>query len=186
MNAARNPFRSDRIEALRFRFPAQLDHEALRIRWGNCGRRGAIVGPEGTGKTTLLLEVADRLRREGERVVWVTVRTGSGTGWRSILAVPAGGVVLLEGGERLGALGRLLVRFRLRCWHGFLMTAHAPAFVPTILRTATTPELVAELVRDLDAETARTAPVAALWERHGGNARGVFGALYDRAASAPG
>ena len=76
MTAADNPFRTARLEALAYRPAVDLVERALVL------RRSAIVGPMGTGKTTLLGELARGLRARGFEVVSAVVRV-----YRSAMAV---------------------------------------------------------------------------------------------------
>src|SRR5437588_753581 len=62
--ARENPFASDRLEALRY-VPLHWSWEEMMFRIDEMGYRGAIVGPEGCGKTTLLLDLGARLRTMG-------------------------------------------------------------------------------------------------------------------------
>jgi hypothetical protein len=65
MKARRNPFRSERVEGVRFRFLGDGTWDGLMARLAELGYRGAIVGSDGSGKTTLLDELAPRIAGAG-------------------------------------------------------------------------------------------------------------------------
>ena len=145
-----NPFRTARLHALRFRYPDGDSENALLRRLAAAGGRGAIVGPHGSGKTTLCLELAARFRRDGRRVR--AVRLGDSPelcGPRSLSAwlQDAGPdtAVIVDGAGRLGPLGWW------RLWRGsrgaarVLVTAHRRCAFPAVLRTETSAPLLAEL-----------------------------------------
>ena len=64
MRARDNPFRTDRVLSVRYRL-AEGTLCGLLDRFEAMGRRAAIVGPKGHGKTTLLEDLAPRLRDRG-------------------------------------------------------------------------------------------------------------------------
>jgi hypothetical protein len=153
VNAAANPFRASRIEAFRYQF-LESDWDGLLARLAANDMRGAIVGPEGSGKTTLLEELGQRL---------------------------GGDVVLLDGVDLLTAREwRRVLRDSARA-AGLVVTAHREGFLPTILRTRTTPEILEAAVRAASGEGCASfgASSAELWERHGGNVRDALRELYD-------
>lgn len=190
--ARTNPFRSERIESLRFRFPTGDWDDALRSLAG-LGWRGAIVGPEGSGKTTLLIELAARLRNGGQAAELLLADGPGrprGRSWRELCGRvgEARGVVLLDGADRLDALQWWRVRRRARAAAGLVVTLHRPGRWPTWVQTATSPGLLAELVSELlDQSEAGPGglPVDAeqLHRECGGNVRAALRLLYDRWAS---
>lgn len=56
-----NPFRTERVERLPFRFADGWHWERLFAELKSRGFRAAIVGPHGSGKTTLLEQLGERL-----------------------------------------------------------------------------------------------------------------------------
>ena len=76
MRACENPFRVQRLAGLAYRLEGTT-WEALLARWDALGRRAALVGPEGRGKSTLLAELGERLaERDGMRLRAVVLRRG--------------------------------------------------------------------------------------------------------------
>jgi energy-coupling factor transporter ATP-binding protein EcfA2 len=183
VTAAANPYRTERIEALAFRFqrgdwPGLL--QALAAQRG----RGAIVGAQGSGKTTLLEALARHLQTEGLRVRLVRMSTSDRrVRWSRLREVGAGDAVLVDGAEQLGPLTWLQLRARTRRAAVLVVTTHRPGRLPAVHHTATSPALLASLVHELLAGEARPAPsgaeLAALFRRHDGNLREALLALYD-------
>src|SRR5262245_2457 len=111
MLARDNPFRSERLHALGYlsvddrgicRSPDLQDlvQRVLAL------RRCAVVGPHGSGKTTLVLGLAAALRASGREVRFVHLSREAGRlsrEWRGLLVAPPnrGQVVLLDGGGEL-------------------------------------------------------------------------------------
>ncbi len=190
MEAHRNPFRVERIEALGYRAPG-LTAAALCERLRAMGGRGALVGAKGRGKTTLIEAMGVQLEREGLQVLWVRLsRERRSVDWRSVRrgVRPAAAAValLVDGAEQLGTLGWWRLRRLARRAAVLLVTSHRPGLLPTLHRHESTPGLLHELVEELLAGTGLPSPppaeLAALHRRHGGNLRDCLRALYDRHA----
>lgn len=185
MRARDNPFAVDRILAVRYRLSGTTWEELL-ARLAELGDRGALVGPEGSGKTTLIEDLAPRLAGQGFRVHFVSMREGE----RRLPAEPgralprhlgAGDFALIDGADALSRLAWLGLRRRVRRAGGLVVTAHRPGLLPTLHECATDPELLAGIVRRLlGEEEARAAPCPReLFARHGGNLRTALRELYD-------
>jgi hypothetical protein len=166
-----NPFRTERLEALAFRF-LEGDWDQLWSRLAAL-KRAALVGPCGSGKTTLLHELARRLPARGLRphVVVAPERPPP---------LGAGDALLIDGAERL------------RRWQSYaseaalvVVTQHRPGPLPTLLDTRTTPALLAALVEELAPGLVPQAEVGTLFARSGGDLRQALLALYDRFAANP-
>lgn len=178
MRAADNPFRSDRIEALAFRTAAP---GALWRRLQELGGRAAVVGPKGSGKTTLLEAL---MGRATGRVVFVRLSdVERAVPWSALRGADA---VCVDGVDLLGAAARWRLRLAVARTPVVLVSAHRPTWLPELLRTRVTPELVEELVAELlDPAAARALrpTTDALLAEHGPNARAVLRELYDRAGA---
>jgi hypothetical protein len=188
VRARENPFRSDRILAVRYRLAGGtldglLDHFDAR------GRRAAIVGPHGSGKTTLLEDLAPRLRARGFAVRELRLDTEQPRFERGFLDgffASLGGrdVILFDGAEQLGWLDWLRFARRSRAAGGLIVTTHRPGRLPTLIETSTSPELLDGLVDEiLGARSAEVRPLTPrLFEKHRGNLREALRELYDRYA----
>jgi hypothetical protein len=185
MLARDNPFAVDRVLAVRYRLSG-TSWEELLARLAALGHRGALVGPQGSGKTTLLEDLAPRLADRGFQVHHVVLYEGE----RRLPADPGRALprrlgprdlVLLDGADALSRLAWLGLRRHARRAGGLVVTSHRPGLLPTLHECATSPALLAGLVRDLAGEDgARAAPrPEELFARHGGNLRAALRELYD-------
>lgn len=136
---------------------AFIDDFVTRLREVCCG---AIVGEHGTGKSTLLRELAGRLESEMPGGGWVqltqTDRVGKTLGnirtvSRCLRTVAPGGVLVIDGAEQLPAIVRHWIAKKCRRARQFaLMTSHhdLAGFV-TLHRTELSPALINGLVHEL-------------------------------------
>jgi hypothetical protein len=187
--ARSNPFRAERIEALRFQYAAgDWDNllERLRtLRW-----QAAIVGREGSGKTTLLCELAARLEDAGHSVRLLLAdgrQRLAASEFAGLLAAAreTPGLLLLDGADRLTRWQWWRLVRASRAAAGLLVTLHQPGRLPTLHRCETTPQLLAELVGELlrGAEARRFATdedLEALFVACRGDLRAALRVLYDR------
>ena len=185
MKARENPFRSDRVLQFHYRLQGE-SWESLLARLERLNYRAAIVGPEGTGKTTLLGDLAARLAAKGftlkpltltrERRVFRPERLRP---FFSGLAPPD--VVLLDGAEQMGQLA--WYRFNRACRRaaGLVITTHHPGRLPTLIECSTDPDLLQWIVGELLGEQAAAWRDTAerLYLAHDGNLRDVLRAMYD-------
>jgi energy-coupling factor transporter ATP-binding protein EcfA2 len=165
--------------------------------------RAAIVGPHGTGKTTLLETLRHHLSTVGTMTTqdqpfpakWPTsdglppllmfisrdVRDHDRQRRQLSLAGEQGRWLLIDGIERWSAWHR----FRWLRWtsrnYRIIVTAHRATWLPTLMRTAPDWELVARIIRELVPDDSdRTMQVAyRFWCKNPGNVRETLRALYD-------
>lgn len=193
MRARDNPFRVERLHALAYRLPAGLDWPAVFHRLAALGQRAAVVGPEGHGKTTFLLELAQRLEVESWRVTHLRLehrqRWFHADQRARCRRLGREDFLLVDSVEQLSTAGRAWLAWASRRAGGVVVTSHQPDRLPTLLVCETTPallaDLLAELLRDLGpAQAVALGPLAAdLFHHHQGNVRAVLRALYDRLAA---
>ena len=188
MRARDNPFRSERLETVRYRL-ADGSWDDLLSRLERLHYRAAIVGPRGSGKTTLLGDLAPRLRARGFRCPELFLNEETpcfeqGFLYRLWTEIGPRDVLLFDGAEQLGPLGWPRFRLASRRAGGLVVTSHRAGLLPTLVRCATSPELLegvlTELVGELTPELQRTA--RSLYDDHRGNLRDALSALYDRYA----
>jgi len=188
MKARDNPFAMARLERVAYRLEG-VTHEALLQRFDALGRRAALVGVHGSGKTTLAAELAAHWRSVGRRVLALRLsseerRLAPGLLERQMAGLGTNDVVLLDGAEQLGWWGWRQFLRRTHAAGGLLITTHRPGRLPTLLECRTTPDLLAGLVRELaptfDLRAAGAGDPAVLYWRHRGNLRDALRELYDR------
>ncbi|MEM9420643.1 MAG: hypothetical protein AAGA25_16570 [Planctomycetota bacterium] len=178
-----NPFRSGCVDALGYRSPTGETLQAIETRVRDAGFRGALVGPHGHGKSTLMHHLA-------------TLDPPSGADRHDVLQVmPDGSSVgsvkqaLASDASRLFIDGYDLLPWRLR-WAllrrtQVIITSHRKTRFPTLLQFETTPELLGQLIEQLSPEVFGRLghqEIRALHARHEGNVRNVLRELYDRVA----
>lgn len=188
MRARENPFRSDRLLSLRYRLQ-QGTWEGLLARFESLGRRAAIVGPNGTGKTTLLEDLAPRFLERGWRVRELRLDEETPDYDPAVLeALTPRDVILFDGAEQLGRFAWSSFERRSRGAGGLLITVHRPGRLPTLLETRTSPELLAGLVDQILGDSSEEVrPLApGLFSKHRGNLREALRDLYDRFAMGDG
>lgn len=145
----------------------------------------AIVGPHGTGKSTLLAALARDLAADGESVGVVQLRRfRDGLRLLATLARVSRGCSLgVDGWEQLGPIGAMAVRLAARA-RGcrLIVTSHRPVAMPTVVRTTGSLALLAEIVARLPDHGGliTSADLAECFARHGGNLRDSLDDLYDR------
>jgi hypothetical protein len=190
-----NPFASHRVESLKYRYPGFNFDEAVaqleQMQW-----RAAILGPHGTGKTTLLLELHRHLqsttndRSESTRVWFVPLdRSSRNQQWLELLEECSPQTILLvDGIERLRWSRRIRLLGLGPSWirqsslpRSIIVTTHRSIGLPVWLRTtsnsATMEELLLELHPAASPETIDQA--RKLFTTRRGNIRDVFWKLYD-------
>ncbi len=183
-----NPFSSRFVRpgAIAYRFgdertAAQCVEQLAGQAW-----RGQIVGPHGTGKSTLLRTLIPAIEATGRSVDLVALAAGQ-TWWRPSAQQTrrwnAQTLVVVDGYERLNRWSRW--RLRALCWQrraGLLVTAHQNVGLPTLLQTAVSPEIARLIVRDLQREgetLVNEQDVAQVLEARQGNLREALFDLYD-------
>ncbi len=158
--------------------------------------RGAIIGPHGSGKSSLLASLLPELEKRGIRPHLISLhdgqrwlpRTGRSQSdeTRESRRGPTQPRVLwvIDGYEQLNRFSRWLValRCRRRGW-GLLVTAHHTVSLPTIFAASPSLAILQAIVdRLLPSGVTTLTPVEAAeaYSRAGGNLREALFCLYDR------
>jgi hypothetical protein len=171
---------------LRFVAPG-VSVAALLARLDARGGRGALVGAKGSGKTALLLELADALTARGlsPRIVRLTAEARR-PDWRVLRGLTAQSPLLLDGAEQLSPAAWWRMCWLARRVPYLVITCHNRAQLPILHRHVTSPALLQMLVAQLLSQQPdlRSPPPAAeslqrLFARHGGDLRACFRELYD-------
>ena len=205
-----NPFstRAVRPGAIRFRFPSTFGPDDLLRRLADHRWWGEIIGPHGSGKTTLLETLIPHLEQAGRQLVQFELHAGrsslqpkrrgpasaaeqegeSQDTQPAALRWNARTLVIVDGYEQLGWIGRWLLKMRCRRWRsGLLVTTHQPTGLPQLFQTSVTRELTRELVQSLLPHGCRILDAADIdrcfdrhrFDPHSGNLRETLFALYD-------
>lgn len=196
MRACDNPFRVQRLGRLGYRLEG-TSWEGLMARLAVLGWRAALVGPEGHGKSTLLVELARRLMEDrGFRVRSVTLRRGerrlpAAARAHLLAGVGARDLLLVDGAQELAPREWGRLRAASGPAGGLLITSHRPGLLPTLHDCRTSPELLDGLMAELlagpregEVRVALPSP-RELFARHRGNLREALLAAYDLFAAVP-
>lgn len=154
---------------------------------------GAIIGPHGSGKSTMLESLKPALAADGHSLLAVALRDGQRnlpnefsrhTQELGRLHAQSPPIVIVDGYEQLTWVQRLkLVRHCRRRSLGLLVTSHQRTCLPTLIEMHPNFALVEQLVAVLcDQVSTRIDPefIAASHACHGSNVREIFFDLYDR------
>lgn len=181
-----NPFSTRFVApgAIPFRFPTEDGLAGLVRRLEASAGWGEIVGPHGTGKSTLLAALLPGLGSWHVRHVRLSTSNRRPPAWvwdvpppRSLLAI--------DGFEQLGLLARRRTkRLCRRHGSGLLVTAHTTAGLPDLYRTGVTPGTAAAVVAGLVPPGGEWVlagfDLAARLRHFRGSLREVLFELYDR------
>lgn len=189
VNASTNPFstRWTRPGAIPYQFSERDSPEQLLQRLAGAGWRGAIVGPHGTGKSTLVHTLLPFLECAGRKPLLIQLHGGerrlrlSGQEWRKL---GAGSILIVDGYEQLSRMSRVIVRSR--CYLrdcGLLVTAHTDAGLPILVRTTGSEDTLQQLIAEHlppHGGCIMPADIRDVFDRHQGNLREALFDLYDR------
>lgn len=185
LKARYNPFSTRHTDGLAFRY-LQGDAVELMARLEHLEYRAALVGPHGSGKTTLMEELRERLAGDGRRVYSVFVNDTSPL-TRVVCdelfqELTPGGIVFLDGADLIGRFRWW--RFRARVFaggSGLVITTHKSGMLPTLLECRTSPELLRVLAEELtgDPKMLSEERLEELFLRNNGNIRDCLRDLYD-------
>jgi hypothetical protein len=185
---AENHFSTRHIRpgAVPFLFPPGQSAEGLVELLRGKNWWGEIVGPHGSGKSSLLAAIIPALRDAGRSTLLVDLHDGQRrlpVDLRRIDGLGHDAVVIVDGYEQLSLWSRWrLRRFCRRRGLGLLVTSHQPAGFPLLFRTSTSPTLAQEIVRQLlqgRPELVDAAEVAQRFESRRGDLRELLFDLYD-------
>lgn len=181
-----NPFAVERVHRVRYRLPG-FAWDAFLADIERLNFRAAILGLEGAGKTTLQIELAERLEQQGDSILWVRLSTSeriiSENELRNIdQRITPKHIIMFDGLEQLAwwRWKRFDKRFRHRA-KGLIATTHFPGRLPVAWTcpadVAILKEIVAELQPGID-----DGLLQRLFDNHDGNLRLCLRDLYDMAA----
>lgn len=175
-----NPFATVRIEALEYQF----DHDSwdsFLERLGSMNYRGALVGPEGVGKTTLLFELNEKLKHKGLNPLLIRLSGGK----RNMPAAfwfctkKTAQIILVDSAENLPWWQFQLLKLKCKIASlGLVVTAHKEGLLPTLIRCGTSFDLFAKLTEELVGQRFEKETLYLIYSRSKGNIRLAFLELY--------
>ncbi len=191
-----NPFATKFVRpgAIEYRFPQGMSLPALFEQFLESGQRAQIVGPHGTGKSTLLASLGPLVEQHFDEVIRVQLHAGDGRrasqpDWGHLASRGPKTLVMVDGFEQAYAWHRWWFERRARGGPGLLVTAHRPlGKLPVLYTSGTGATVVKEIVQRLLAgQTPQPSAVdmtSEAWvERrltaHHGNVRELLFELYD-------
>jgi hypothetical protein len=182
-----NPFatRFVRPRSVAYLFGAGHDARSLVQELKKCGWRGAIVGPHGSGKTTLVHTLLPEIIAEDRNPVLVSLHDKlRRLPWSVRLRyLDKKALLIIDGYEQLNRASRALIWVcqRLRRF-GLLVTAHSDVRLPILCRTRGDLSVLHRLIADeLPSHGGRVArgEIDRAFERREGNLREALFDLYD-------
>ena len=185
MKAHENPFRSSVVERIRYALaPDDLDQLARKALTLRCC---CLLGPHGTGKTTLLEDLEPIFKKRGRSSHWLCLNNTSSKDERdaaieALRSLPTDRVFLFDGAEVLNLWQQFKLYYIVRRRKlALLATVHRKGPLPILYRTAPNWRLTRQLVRQLSnehysADLIEQAQLA--FDSSGGNVREVFRACY--------
>ncbi len=187
---ADNPFRSARLDGLGYEPLDGPGAEELVERFRRAGSLGALVGPHGVGKTTLLEAMARVFVGEGADVRWIRLneerRTPQWHAWRQATrGLKTRSVLVVDGAEQLPRAWWWRVRAAASSAGGLLVTMHEPGLLPMLHELLPRRAVLTPILEQLLVSSERVrceAHAGALFAAHDGNVRDVLRALYDEYA----
>ncbi len=188
MKARENPFRVERLHRLKFLFPDGTMENFLK-KIERTQFRGAIVGPHGAGKTTLIEEVMCEFRERGISFSHLRLRDdGKRVNHQRILnwlaETPQSAVLILDSAGLLNWWAWRNVSRNSKHFAGLIISTHQTGRLPTLIECTPTVETFMQLVENL--ELAFDVPQSHLvktFTHCKGNIRDCLRTLYDEFAT---
>lgn len=183
-----NPFstRFIRPGAIPYLLPTGITLESLVERLAAQNWRGAILGPHGSGKSSLIAALLPLLIARGRHVIHQQLHGGERQlRWSELnsAAWTSQTLVIIDGFEQLSSWQSLLLRARCRLsGAGLLVSAHQPVGLPSIYETNPTPDLTQRVVRQLlppEDDRLQAIDIETEFAKHPGNIRETLLGLYD-------
>jgi len=188
LRAKDNPFAVDRIQQIPYEAPEE-SWESLLAHLAAMDYRGAIVGPCGSGKTTLCETLQARLQQGGLQTQSLFVSLDIRMTWPDIKPVldHAFDVLLVDGADHLSYwTWQRLKRRVFSNKRGLIVTTHQPGLLPTWHECRPSPALLERIVTHLAPDQGiPSTQINDLYDYCQGNIRDALRQLYDLVGNQP-
>ncbi len=149
------------------------------------GKRGQVIGPHGSGKSTFLLSLQRQFQQDGWQTKLIVLHNSNNRFCWSITA-PREAIILIDGYEQLSFLSRFLIFLQCR-WNrwGLVVSSHFNAGFPVLLETKLSCIQAFNLAKqllinsDCNPDLITLPQIQQLYDKHQGNLREIFFDLYD-------
>jgi len=180
VKARDNPFRSDRVESVAYRFVDATTWDQLLARLDALQFRACVWGAEGSGKTTLLDELVRRFLSARFRIHLFTARSQQPPAGLLETSWTGEDLVIVDGADLLKRASLARLKKRTEAAGGLLITSHFPGLLPALYECRTSPQLLREVVAELiGADAARRLLLDQIYRDHAGDLRRALRRLYD-------
>jgi hypothetical protein len=172
--------------AFGYLFRAGETADGLVRQLAESGWRGQIVGPHGSGKSTMVASLLPAFERAGRRACVFALHDGQRKmprAWMAQARALQARLIVVDGYEQLNWLSRTVLKRRCaRAGWGLLVTAHADVNLPTLARIEPDVAIAQAVVARLlpPGEAMDREMVAESFAAANGNMREMLFALYDR------
>jgi nucleoside-triphosphatase THEP1 len=184
-SADQNPFRTECILKIRYQLAPQELNDLLAT-WARHHYRGALIGPHGHGKTTLLEDIQQYLKKENKKIILLRLSSDKPyldlKQWEFIqTSIKDQHFILLDSAGCLNfwQFHRFLTLSKKA--PGIIVTTHHRTRLPTLRYCKTSPETLVKIVSQL--LHAKLTPdiqlLNTLYQKHQGNIRECLRELYD-------
>jgi len=183
LKARDNPFASHRLHKLNYRLPG-ISWDEIIDKLRGLGFRAAVVGDEGTGKTTFVRELAQRLRANGYCVQMRRLSFGVPVPrvfFRQLSSVPDSTVIILDGADLLPTVAWYYIKYVVGRNKRLIIASHRQGLLPTLIHSRGSQVVLRELLSELIGPCPEHIQHNSLQllQRHNGDMRKVFRDLYD-------
>lgn len=184
MTACDNPFATDRVERVLAYRPEWMgtSWEEIDNRWQQCGRRAALVGPHGVGKTTFIDAWIRRFSDQQILRLFLNREkpTLTENSWLALTDVQTK-LVVLDGEEQLGWYQRRKFYQMTAEAKGLLVSRHRVGKLPLLMKFNSNIEILHLCVKELapDYYEQLNPDLSRWWKVYRGNIREILLRCYD-------